>query len=78
MYLPRTPQVRQKVGITTDKTFKATGNGRNEAMFREASDFSLHLRAMERDLRVMAKQVNCESKPSLGVSKILHLQLTHL
>ena len=60
------PQVRQKVGITTDKTFKATGNRRNEAMFREASDFAIHLRAMERDLRVMAKQVNCEYKPSSG------------
>eukprot|EP00798_Chlamydomonas_sp_ICE-L_P009746 gene9746-7621_t len=52
--------VRQKVGITTDKTFKATANCRNEAMFKEATDFSVHLKTMERDLRAMSKQVESQ------------------
>ncbi len=54
-------QVRQKVGVLdTDRTFKTTANGRNEAMFREATDFAQHLRSMERDLRGISKQVDCE------------------
>lgn len=49
--------VRQKVGIM-DREFKSTTNGRNEAMFKEATDFSVHLRTLERDLRAMQKQVD--------------------
>lgn len=53
--------VRQKVGVLdTDRTFKTTANGRNEAMFREATDFAQHLRSMERDLRGISKQVDLQ------------------
>ncbi|KAG2451877.1 hypothetical protein HYH02_003652 [Chlamydomonas schloesseri] len=50
--------VRQKVG--TDKTFVATSNARNEAMFKEATDFCAHLRTLERDLRSMHKEIDAK------------------
>lgn len=48
--------MRQKVG--TDKAFVATSNARNEAMFKEATDFCNHLRLLERDLRSMHKEID--------------------
>lgn len=53
------PQVRQTLGgpIGADKNFLVTSNARNEAMFREASEFSAHIRTLERDLQAMEKQV---------------------
>ncbi|GFR46221.1 hypothetical protein Agub_g7764 [Astrephomene gubernaculifera] len=48
--------VRQKVGA--DRTFKATSNARNEAMFKEATEFCSHLRLLERDLRSMHKEID--------------------
>lgn len=43
-----------------DKNFKPTSNRRNEAMFRECTDFAAHLRVLERDLRALQKQVEGE------------------
>ena len=39
-----------------------TSNARNEAMFREASEFSAHIRTLERDLQAMEKQVAGERR----------------
>ncbi|PNW71418.1 hypothetical protein CHLRE_16g653450v5 [Chlamydomonas reinhardtii] len=50
--------MRQKVG--TDKAFVATSNARNEAMFKEATDFCNHLRLLERDLRSMHKEIDAK------------------
>jgi hypothetical protein len=50
-----TETVRQRLG--SDKSFKATTNARNEAMFKEATDFCAHLRLLERDLRSTHKDV---------------------
>ena len=44
-------------GSVPDDHFQATSNARNEAMFKEAADFSLHLRTMEKDLRAMERQM---------------------
>mmetsp|Transcript_22125 Transcript_22125/g.48307 ORF Transcript_22125/g.48307 Transcript_22125/m.48307 type:complete len:388 (+) Transcript_22125:179-1342(+) len=55
-----TEAVRQKVGMVgiADKEFVATSNGRNEAMFKEASDFAVHMRTMEKDLLSLQKLVD--------------------
>ena len=58
-----TEAVRQKV--TTDKQFLPTSNARNEAMFKEASDFCVHLKTLERDLRSLHKEVEGESSQLL-------------
>ncbi|EFJ46717.1 hypothetical protein VOLCADRAFT_105381 [Volvox carteri f. nagariensis] len=50
--------VRQKVGA--DRTFKATSNARNEAMFKEATEFCTHLRVLERDLRSLHKEIDAK------------------
>ncbi|GLI69667.1 hypothetical protein VaNZ11_014345 [Volvox africanus] len=50
--------VRQKVG--TDRTFKATSNARNQAMFKEATEFCKHLRVLERDLRSIHKAIDAK------------------
>jgi hypothetical protein len=49
--------VRQTLAPVTDKNFQITSNARNEAMFREAQDFSVHIKTMERDLLALEKQV---------------------
>lgn len=50
--------VRQKV--VTDRQFAPTSNARNEAMFKEATDFCTHLKTLEKDLRALHKEVECE------------------
>lgn len=57
-----TEAVRQKVG--TGGSFKPTSNARNEAMFKEASDFATLIKVLEKDIRGLEKHV--EGKRALS------------
>lgn len=50
-----TEAVRQKVGA--DRSFRPTSNARNEAMFKEATDFALLIKTLERDIRTIERTV---------------------
>lgn len=50
-----TEAVRQKVGA--DRGFKPTSNARNEAMFKEATDFAALIKVLEKDIRALEKNV---------------------
>lgn len=47
--------VRQKV--SSDRNFRPTSNARNEAMFKEATDFAQLIKTLERDIRNTEKTV---------------------
>lgn len=50
-----TEAVRQKVVF--DKVFQTTSNARNEAMFKETTEFCTHLKGLEKDLRSLQREV---------------------
>ncbi|PNH05628.1 hypothetical protein TSOC_008132 [Tetrabaena socialis] len=60
--------VRQKVGAG-DRAFKATSNSRNEAMFKETTDFCSHLRLLERDLRGIHREIEGRRNAAAAVGQ---------
>jgi hypothetical protein len=52
-------QLMQTVPVAS-RGFKSTTNARNEAMFKEATDFSLRIKMLEKDLKSVLKTL--ESK----------------
>lgn len=50
-------QSLQLLHVPVDQSFQPTSNARNEAMFKEATDFSQHIRTIEKDLRAMERQL---------------------
>ena len=47
----------QLLHVPVDTAFQPTSNARNEAMFRDATAFSQHIRTLEKDLKAMEKQI---------------------
>ncbi len=62
-------QVRQNViSFAYKQDFEPTSNARNEAMFKEATDFAALIKIMEKDLHALEKQI--ESKWQWGVDSL--------
>ncbi|KAJ9533613.1 hypothetical protein QJQ45_026676, partial [Haematococcus lacustris] len=66
---PRWPtQVLQKAPISLgNKTFRHTSNGRNELMFKEATEFAQSIRLLEKDLRAVLKCIDGQYKNLRGI-----------
>lgn len=62
-------QAKQIVGSTPggkDGGWKPSSNERNKAMIEEARKFAQQLKLMHKDLNVLDKQIDCESRGSRG------------
>lgn len=42
-----------------NRAFQPTSNGRNEAMFKEATDFAQCIRMLEKDIKHLLKSIDC-------------------
>ena len=47
----------QLMHVPVDQSFQPTSNARNEFMLKDVTDFSQHIRTIEKDLRAMQKQI---------------------
>ncbi|GFH20004.1 uncharacterized protein HaLaN_17049, partial [Haematococcus lacustris] len=60
--------VLQKAPISLgNKTFRHTSNGRNELMFKEATEFAQSIRLLEKDLRAVLKCIDGQYKNLRGI-----------
>ncbi|KAJ9533272.1 hypothetical protein QJQ45_018390 [Haematococcus lacustris] len=53
--------------ILGNKTFRHTSNGRNELMFKEATEFAQSIRLLEKDLRAVLKCIDGQYKNLRGI-----------